>query len=139
MDREQFVALLNEDLETEYQSIVQYIHHIATAGGAEYRAVVDELRSHVEQELQHALTLATQIDFLGGEPTTNVPAAERQSDTAAALKADLELERHQLQRYRERAQQADELGLPDVTEALNPILEQTQDHVHELEKALETS
>ena len=34
-DREYFIALLNEDLGTEYQSIVQYTNHIATITGAE--------------------------------------------------------------------------------------------------------
>ena len=43
MDRESFVAQLNEDLETEYQSIVQYIQHIASVKGAEYLSTLDEL------------------------------------------------------------------------------------------------
>lgn len=46
-----------------------------------------------------------------------------------ALQADLELEERQLQRYRDRVAEAGTLGLPDVAEALRPLLEQTQDHV----------
>ena len=57
MDRDAFVDLLNEDLELEFQSIVQYIQHIASVKGAEYQSTLDELARHVEQELQHALTL----------------------------------------------------------------------------------
>jgi bacterioferritin len=38
--------------------------------------------------------------------------------------------------YRERFEQAEELGLPDVAEALRPLLEQTQDHVRDLRGAL---
>lgn len=137
MDTQKFVQLLNEDLQTEYQSIVQYVQHIATTRGPEYQALADELEQHVTQELQHALTLARQIDFLGGRPTVEVPEVPDITDTRAALEADLALEREQLSRYRDRAGQADELGLPDVTEAINPVLEQTQDHVHELCKALD--
>ncbi|MGH9893154.1 MAG: ferritin-like domain-containing protein, partial [bacterium] len=70
MDKNKLIDLLNEDLETEYRSIVQYVTHIATIKGAEYMAIVKELKSHVSQELEHAMTLAEQIDFLGGEPTT---------------------------------------------------------------------
>ena len=51
VDIEQFIELLNEDLGTEFQSIVQYTNHIATIAGAEYLAVLDELKVHLGQEL----------------------------------------------------------------------------------------
>ena len=38
MDTNSFVGALNEDLQTEYQSIVQYVNHVATITGAEFRA-----------------------------------------------------------------------------------------------------
>jgi bacterioferritin len=135
-DKQQFLELLNEDLGTEYQSIVQYVQHSATIKGAEYRSIVEELGSHLSQELQHAVTLAQQIDFLGGTPTVDVPKVPDVADGAAALRADLDLEEHQLERYRQRVAQAGELGLPDVGEALKPLLTQTQDHVAELRDAL---
>ncbi len=137
MDKDKFVDLLNEDLETEYQSIVQYIQHIATISGAEWFSTIEELRKHVEQEVQHALTLADQVDFLGGTPSVKVPPVQGETDSRKALEADLRLETRQLERYRERVQQAQELGLRDVEEALRPLLEQTQDHVHDLKTVLE--
>jgi bacterioferritin len=135
-DKQQFLELLNEDLGTEYQSIVQYVQHGATIKGPEYRSIVEELNSHLSQELQHAVTLAQQIDFLGGTPTVAVPEVPDVADGAAALRADLDLEQRQLERYRERVAQAGELGLPDVAEALKPLLTETQDHVAELRDAL---
>jgi bacterioferritin len=51
MDTESFVSALNEDLQTEYQSIVQYINHVATISGAEFLSVMDELKIHLHQEL----------------------------------------------------------------------------------------
>ncbi len=42
----------------------------------------------------------------------------------------------QLQRYRDRVQEANELGLPDVAEALRPLLTETQEHVRDLQAAL---
>jgi bacterioferritin len=136
VDNENFVKLLNEDLETEFQSIVQYVQHIAVVTGAEYMNTVDELRAHVTQELQHATTLAEQVNFLGGSPTTEVPPVARADDTEAALRADLDLETRQLERYRERVQQATDMGLVDVAEALRPLLTQTQEHVRDLNTAL---
>ena len=132
IDRDQFLELLNKDLGTEYQSIVQYTNHIATITGAEFLSTIDELKVHLGQELNHAQILATQISFLGGEPTTVVPEIERASDSRVALKEDLALETDQLERYRQRFAQANDLGLADVAEALRPLLEQTQEHVQDL-------
>jgi bacterioferritin len=136
LDVEKFVALLNEDLGTEYQSIVQYTNHIATISGAEFLGIITELKAHLSQELSHAQILAEQVSFLGGEPGTTVPTVERSSDSRLALKADLRLETDQLERYRERFSQANDLELADVAEALRPLLEQTQEHVRDLRTAL---
>ena len=136
MDREAFVALLNEDLKTEFRSVVQYVQHVATLKGAEYLSVIDELRVHLSQEVQHAQILAEQVDFLGGVPTTEVPTVPSVTDGKGALSLDLALEEEQLQRYRERFAQANELGLADVAEAIRPLLEQTQEHVRDLQTAL---
>jgi bacterioferritin len=136
MEKSEFVERLNADLGTEYQSIVQYVQHVATIKGAQYQSIVEELGNHLAQELEHAKILATQIDFLGGTPTVQVPPVAGSPDAPAALQADLELEERQLQRYRDRVTEAGELGLPDVAEALRPLLEQTQDHVIDLRDAL---
>jgi bacterioferritin len=136
MDTESFVAALNEDLQTEYQSLIQYVNHVATISGAEYLSVIDELKVHLQQELTHAQILAEQVSFLGGSPTTEVAPVEPASDSRAALVADLRLERRQLDRYRERFTQATDLGLADVAEALRPLLEQTQEHVRDLQTVL---
>jgi bacterioferritin len=136
MDTESFVSLLNEDLQTEYQSIVQYINHIATITGAEFLSIIGELKVHLGQELIHAQTLASQVSFLGGMPATTVTPVETARDSRSALAADLRLESSQLDRYRERFAQANELGLADVAEALRPLLEQTQEHVRDLQTAL---
>ena len=136
MDRDSFIALLNEDLQTEYQSVVQYVQHTSLITGPEYLSTVDELKVHLGQEVQHALILAEQIAFLGGTPSSTVAEVPAWTDSKAALETDLQLEKSQLDRYRERSAQADELGLADVAEALRPVLEQTQEHVRDLQGAL---
>jgi len=136
-DTPELVAALNEDLRLEFQSIVQYTAHIATITGPEYLSTIDELKIHLTQELNHASILAEQVAFLGGEPATTVPTANGSIDATAALEADLKLETAQLERYRQRVEQAAEAGLPDVAEALRPLLTQTQEHVRDLQTALD--
>jgi len=133
---EQFVERLNEDLRLEFQSIVQYVQHIAVITGPEYASTVDELKVHLTQELAHACVLAEQVGFLNGKPATTVPEILAPTDSRQALQMDLQLETAQLERYRDRVQEASDLGLPDVAEALRPLLTQTQDHVRDLQSAL---
>ncbi len=132
IDRERFIEKLNEDLSSEFRSIVQYVQHISSIKGARYQQVIAEMREHLTQELEHAMILAGQIDFLGGTPSCEVPPISTKKAPEEALKQDLLLEERQLDRYRERIQQANELGLPDVAEALSPLLTQTQSHVTDL-------
>ena len=63
------------------------------------------------------------------------PPGRRATDSRTALQADLRLETDQLERYRQRFGQANELNLADVAEALRPLLEQTQEHVRDLQMA----
>ena len=87
LNTDKFVALLNEDLGTEYQSIVQYTNHIATITGPEFLSIIDELKIHLGQELSHAQILAEQVSFLGGEPSTTVPAVASSAVRAVACRA----------------------------------------------------
>lgn len=137
MTKDQFVKSLNEDLSSEFRSIIQYVLHIATVKGATYQPTLEELEKHLAQEVQHALTVARQIVFLGGTPDNRVPDADATTEPKAALKADLDLETRQLQNYRQRVEQAHELGLPDVAESLAPLLQQTQEHVRDLQGVLD--
>jgi bacterioferritin len=136
MNQQELVKLMNEDLGLEYRSMVQYTQHAATIKGMSAQAVIQELKTHLGQELEHAITLAEQIDFLGGVPAVTVPDVPSETDTKRALQLDLKLEQDQLERYRERIEQATELGLVDVAEALRPLLTQTQEHVRDLQTAL---
>lgn len=133
---EQLVANLNEDLRLEFQSIVQYVQHVAVITGPEYTSTVDELKVHLTQELAHACVLAGQVAFLNGTPATTMPDIPFFADSREALQADLRLETEQLERYRVRVLEATDLGLPDVAEALRPLLTQTQEHVRDLQSAL---
>src|SRR4029450_9582641 len=79
--REMLIEKLNEDLAREYQAIIAYTVYSQVLKGAEYMAIAGELEVHAGQELQHALTIAKQIDYLGGMPTTTALPV-KQSDAA---------------------------------------------------------
>src|SRR4029077_5164520 len=70
LTRTKLIDLLNEDLEREYQAIIAYVVYSQVLKGAEYMNIADELEVHAGEELQHAITLANQIDYLGGMPKT---------------------------------------------------------------------
>jgi bacterioferritin (cytochrome b1) len=66
--RPQLIAALNEDLSREYQAIIAYVVYSQVLKGAEYMAIAKELETHAQEELQHAITIAKHIDYLGGTP-----------------------------------------------------------------------
>ena len=104
LTREQLIELLNEDLEREYQAIISYVVYSQVLKGAEYMNIADELEVHAGEELQHAITLANQIDYLGGMPKTT-PKPVKTSDKAKdMLKFDLENENETIRNYRVRVQ-----------------------------------
>ena len=53
----------------EYSAAIQ---HAAVMTGAQFGDIIKELKVHANEEIQHAMILADQIDFLGGVPTVDV-------------------------------------------------------------------
>lgn len=72
LTREQLIEALNDDLAWEYQALIQYVQHAAAISGAQYDAIKAELIVHSNEEHAHAVSLADQIDFLGGVPGVDV-------------------------------------------------------------------
>jgi bacterioferritin len=134
--RERLVELLNEDLAREYQAIISYVIYSQAIKGAPYMAIAAELEKHAAEELQHALTIAKQIDYFGGDPTA-VPKPVRTSDKAEEmLRFDLENENETVRNYRERVRQAESLGEYALAEDLREIILQEQEHQIDLATAL---
>ena len=136
LTRTRLIELLNEDLEREYQAIIAYVVYSQVLKGAEYMNIADELVVHAGEELQHAITLANQIDYLGGMPKT-VPKPMKTSDKPKdMLKFDLENENDTIRNYRVRVKQCEELGEYALAEQIRDILVQEQDHQIALATAL---
>ena len=83
--KEEIIRGLNEDLAREYKAIIQYVVFSSTLKGAEYGDIAEQLKQHASQELAHALEVARQIDYLGGDPTVKVKDAEFSQDSERML------------------------------------------------------
>jgi len=127
---------LNEDLAREYKAIIQYVVFSSTLKGAEYGDIAEQLKQHASQELEHALEVARQIDYLGGDPTVKGKEAEYSDDSRRMLEIDLRAEQETIKSYRERIRQAERAGEFALSEALRDIIAQEQDHEIDLRDAL---
>ena len=134
--REQLIALLNEDLSREYQAIIAYINYSQVLKGAEYMAIAQELEIHAAEELAHALTIAKQIDYLGGMPTVVAKPVKTSDKPKDMLKFDLDNENETIAAYRVRVRQCEALGEYAIAENIRQILMQEQEHQIDLATAL---
>ena len=134
--RDEIVKGLNEDLAREYKAIIQYVVFSSTLKGAQYGDIAEQLKQHASQELAHALEVARQIDYLGGDPTVKGKEAEYSDDSRAMLEIDLRAEQETIKNYRERIRQAERSGEFALSETLRDIIRQEQDHEIDLKDAL---
>ena len=100
--------------------------------GAQYESISKELVIHSQEEMQHALMVSEQIDFLGGTPTTEVEKREVSEKSLAMLKQDLAGEQLAIDRYKERIAQAEELREYGLRRVLEDILIQEEEHKRDL-------
>ena len=134
--REQLIALLNDDLAREYQAVIAYVVYSQVLKGPEYMAIADELEIHAGEELAHALTIAKQIDYLGGMPCVTPKPVKTSEDAKEMLRFDLDNENDTIRNYRQRVRQCEVLGEYALAEELRAILVQEQEHQIDLATAL---
>src|SRR6185295_19284770 len=99
--QEEIINGLNEDLAREYKAIIQYVVFSSALKGAEYGDIAEQLKIHASQELAHALEVARQIDYLGGDPTVKASEAEYSEDSKTMLEIDLRQEQETIKNYRD--------------------------------------
>ena len=136
VDREALVRLLNEDLAREYQAIIAYVVYSQVLKGAAYMSIAAELEAHAAEELQHALLVAKQIDYLGGTPTVTPKPVKLSEDPEQLLRFDLDNETETIRNYRQRVRQCESLGEYAMSEHIREILKQEQEHQIDLATAL---
>ena len=134
--RDRLAELLNEDLSREYQAIIGYVVYSQVLTGAQYMDIAAQLEIHAKQELDHALTLSRQIDYLGKMPTVTPQPVRTSKDPKEMLRFDLDNENETIRNYRDRVRQCEALGEYAMAEQIRQILVQEQDHQIDLATAL---
>jgi len=130
------VELLNKDLELEYSAAIQYINHAAVMTGAAYGDIIKEIKIHANEEIQHAMILADQIDYLRGSPSINVGKIQTSEKNDVMLQQDLDGEEDAIKRYKARVEQAEQLKEFALAQQLRTILAMEQEHAMDLRQAL---
>ena len=130
------VVALNDDLAREYQAIIAYTVYSNVLKGAQWMNIAAELKLHAAQELQHALIIADQIDYLGGMPTVTPKPVKTSDKPEDMIRFDLDNETETIKNYRQRVKQAEALGHYALAEHLRTIISQEQEHQHDLATAL---
>jgi len=134
--RQQLIDALNEDLSREYQAIIAYVVYSQVMKGAQYMNIAGELEVHAGEELQHALLIAKQIDYLGGQPTVTAKPVKMSSKATDLLRFDLDNENETVRNYQERVRQCEALEEYAMAEEIRTILVQEQEHQIDLATAL---
>src|SRR5262249_51542919 len=136
VSRQQLIDCLNEDLAREYQAIIAYVVYSQVIKGAAFMNIAGELEKHAQEELNHALVIAKQIDYLGGTPTVVSKPVKMSEDVRDMLEFDLENENSTIKNYRERVRQCEALGEYAMAEHIREILVNEQEHQIDLLTAL---
>src|SRR5438067_10779351 len=132
--RDRLAEQLNEDLAREYQAIIAYVVYSQVLKGAEYMDIAAQLETHAKQELDHALILSRQIDYLGKMPVVTPKPVRTSKNARDMLRYDLDNET--IRNYRDRIPQCEALGEYAMAEQIREILVQEQDHQIDLATAL---
>ena len=132
----ELIDALNEDLAREYQAIIAYTFYSSVLTGAQWMNIAAELKLHAAQELQHALIIADQVDYLGGTPTATAKPVKLSKKPEEMLRFDQDNETETIKNYRQRGKLAEALGHYALAEQLRKIIAQEQEHQHDLATAL---
>jgi bacterioferritin len=136
VSRHELIEALNQDLSREYQAIIAYTVYSQVLKGAEYMNIAAELEKHAAEELNHALIIAKQIDYLGVMPTATPKPVKTSEASREMLQFDLDNETETIRNYRERIHQCEELEEYAMSEQIREILMDEQDHQIALATAL---
>lgn len=134
--RESLIGFLTMDLELAEAAAVQYINHAVMLTGITSENIIKTLKAYACENIEHATTLADQINDLGGSPgraTCNVHAS---NDNEEMLLYDLEDEEDAVWRYTIRIEQAEQLKELGLAKQLRAILRSEQQHAMYLKRQL---
>ena len=132
----QLVDGLQDDLSREYQAVIAYTVYSNVLTGAQWMDIARELKKHASEELQHAMIIADQLDYLGEMPNASPKQVKLSKKAEDMLRFDLDNETETIKAYRQRVRQAEALGHFALAEQIRKIIAQEQEHQHDLATAL---
>lgn len=136
MDKAKLIDALNGDLANEFGAVIQYLTYAAKVSGPHRPELSKFFLSEVPDETAHAQFLANKIVSLGGEPTTTPAPVAAADDNHSMLRAVLRAETEAVQRYTERARQADAAGDKGLQVQLEDMVRDETEHRDEVERIL---
>jgi len=133
LDKTKIIQLMNEGLELEYASQIQYLTQAAVTVGPYAEGLIARFKEIAGDEMEHAEILRNRIAALGGVPTTKVGKIQTHRDSLHAVRINLKYERDTVDFYRKLLNLIphDEVIL---YEAIEHILQDSQEHIEELER-----
>lgn len=134
--RKQLIKSLNDDLSGGYQAIISYVIYSKVLKGAEFMNIAAEFEKDAAEELNHAMVISDQIDYLGGMPTAYPKPVKISKNATDMLQFDLKNEMDTIIRYRHRIRQCEELEEYAMAEHIRKILLDEQEHLISLATAL---
>lgn len=134
--KEELISGLNEDLAAEWGTVIRYTYQASKSFGLLGAELREILRREVQDELGHATFLTDLIVDLGGEPNTAPKEFVKPEDLKAMLDLDLEMELKDIENYKKRAKQAEELGEVELKVKLEEIAADEAGHARELRRLL---
>lgn len=136
MSKEDLIRGLNDDLAAEWGTIIRYTQQASKSFGIMGAELREMFAREVQDELGHATFLTDVIVDLGGEPTTRPKEFASPEGIKAMLELDLEMELADVENYKQRAQQAEELGEAELKVKLEEMAADEAGHARELRRLL---
>ena len=133
LDVKRLLAFLNEGLEMEYASQIQYLTQAAITKGPYAEGLIARFKEIAGDEAEHADILRRRIVALGGAPTTRVGEIQVHPDSLKAVQINLKYEKATVDFYR-KVLNLIPSDHPILYEAIEHILEDSEEHVEELER-----
>jgi len=128
MDKDEIIALLNQDIEGEHAAIIQYLTHAYAMGEGEMAC---EIEAIAREEMRHLDWLAEAIVELGGTPSLERGKMRMGGESVADwMRNDVLLEEDGINLYREHIKIID---APKVKRLLQRILSDEESHHSDFE------
>jgi len=130
-----FLKELSYDIALERSAEIQYIIHANEIKGKDI-LIAEELLVHADDEYNHQKILSDRLNYLKSKITTEVGEIKTSDNAEEMLSQDLSGETEAIRRYKERIQQAKELGDEGTALILMQILNDEEHHENDLKTYL---